>query len=48
MGEKKSGGQFLKSPTGLAILGGVGGAALLALALGGGDDDEVPASPTNP
>ena len=48
MGKKKTGGQFLKSPTGLAILGGVGGAALLALALSGGDDDEVPASPTNP
>ena len=48
MGKRKTGGQFLKSPTGLAILGGVGGAALLALALSGGGDDEVPASPSNP
>jgi carboxypeptidase family protein len=48
LGKRKTGGQFLKSPTGLAILGGIGGAALLALALGGGSDDEVPASPSNP
>jgi len=47
MGTRKTGGQFLKSPAGLAILGGVGGALLLALALGGGDD-EAPASPSNP
>ena len=47
IGKRQSGGAFLKSPTGLAILGGVGGAALLALALSGGDDEE-PASPSNP
>lgn len=48
VGSRKTGGQFLKSPTGLAVLGGIGGALLLGLALSGGDDDEIPVSPTNP
>lgn len=45
---KASGGAFWKSAKGIAILGGVGGAILLAIALSGGDDDEQPASPTTP
>ena len=44
---KQSTGQFFRSKTGIAVLAGVGGAVLLALALSGGDD-EVPVSPVNP
>ena len=42
---KAGGGQFWRSPKGIGILAGVGGAALLAIA--SGDDDSV-ASPSNP
>ena len=47
VGTRKTGGQFWGSAKGLAILGGIGGVTLLALALSGGDD-ETPVSPTNP
>jgi len=45
--EKLRGKAFWKSTAGIAILAGVGGVALLALAAGG-NDDETPASPTVP
>lgn len=43
--EKVRGAAFWKSTTGIAILAGVGGAALLALALSGDDGGDSPASP---
>ena len=43
--EKLRGGAFWKSTAGIAILAGVGGVALLALAASGGSDDDSPASP---
>ena len=44
----KAGG-FWGSAKGLAILGGIGGVTLLALALsGGGNNNETPVSPVNP
>jgi len=45
--EKLRGKAFWKSTAGIAIIAGVGGVALLALALSGGDD-ETPASPIVP
>jgi hypothetical protein len=44
--QRAKGAEFWKSGKGIAILAGVGGAALLAIAAGGGDDD--PVSPSTP
>ncbi|HXV76836.1 MAG TPA: carboxypeptidase-like regulatory domain-containing protein [Candidatus Polarisedimenticolaceae bacterium] len=44
---KASAGQFWKSAKGVAILGGIGGAALLAIALSSDEDeDEISVSPS--
>ena len=45
--EKETGREFWRGPKGIAILAGLGGAALLALAAGGGND-ETTASPSDP
>jgi hypothetical protein len=44
---KQHGGSFWKSSKGIAVLGGVGAAVLLAIALSG-NDDEQPVSPITP
>ena len=44
--KKATGKEFWKSPKGIAIIGGIGGAALLAIAISGGSED--PASPAVP
>jgi len=45
--EKATGREFWRGPKGIAILAGLGGAALLAIASGGSDDEPV-ASPSSP
>ena len=44
--KKATGKEFWKSPKGIAIIGGIGGAALLAIAISGKSED--PASPAAP
>ena len=45
--EKATGREFWRGPKGIAILAGLGGAALLAFAAGGGNDEPT-ASPSSP